>query len=165
MCASETGAEERQWFPSCCSTLLEYSAEGHFGGVGGKSEGRVWARVVEHGRFRKGFFCCLERRFAFWGPVEFLGLALQGVEEEIEVLRRVSDVSAIIADHAKESLEFFDGGRGFGGANCFDFVWKGCDAVFGDVESEEVQFANSEYAFFLFQMAPIFWRFCIFPRK
>ena len=147
MCASETGAEERQRFPSLCPALLEYSAEGYFGGIGGESESCIRARVVKHGCFRKSFFCCLKCRFAFWGPVEFPRLALQGVEEEVEVLRCISDVSAIIADHAKKSLEFFDGGRGFGGANCFDLVREGCDAVFSDVEPEEVQFANSEYTF------------------
>ena len=47
----ESRAKEGEGLPAGWSSLLKYATDGDFRGVGRKSEGCVWARVVKKGGF------------------------------------------------------------------------------------------------------------------
>ena len=103
--------------------------------------------MVKESGLSQGFFYCLEGRFAFGCPSEFLGFSFQGVVEVIEVFGGATDVAPVVPHHTEESLEFLDGGGSFGGPDCLDFVGERNDAVLVDVEPKEVEFADAEDAF------------------
>ena len=102
--------EECQWFPSAGTSLLQNSTHCYLGGVGGQGQWQLRIRVMQHGGVGEGRFDGLERLCHILGPVQFLWLVAEALEQVEQMVSCMPYEPTIVVHHPEKTLEFFDGG-------------------------------------------------------